>query len=681
MHKTKAFIKKYWFFIAIILLIIIKQWLTCELPIHARDSEGVDQWKMLKKAEDLLNGEYWEPYTNRTMFKRDVFFPIFLSLCHLLNISYWSAISIIYTASCLLTLYSFSLYCKKKGVLLIAFITILFSPVSYCLIVQLTYNLSLVTPLSLCIISSLMIAFYYRSNTKRYLIWNLAAGIFSCILWLTREDTQWLIVLLTVYTVISFFSTRKNISRIKTWGCILFPCLLIFLGNTALCALNYAHYGVWVTNDHIATGFADAYNSLLKIAPDSYPESCSITRDMLSRAAEESPSFAELSDWINDVYEQNQGEATAGRAPDDGEIEDGWMPFILRDAAQVNGYYKDAVSADEYWKKVSHELENAFDEGRLEERNIFLFGSILKHPWVKNQNYLQKWLTSCVTLLTENIKHTNTVTELQYSTIPSDVIKRYEAMTYNNAIEAPITKLHISGWVILKTGNPFQLRLENSTGSTLCDIPLLESKDLLAFSDTYSVPLDKNRFNFSYNYESTQAENSFYLCLYNEDKVFKRIELNGKNSFDDDEILSYLEQYDNYQVNDPAETDALIKLQRLETIITVYSKAGCFMAIITAFSYMSICIISLCSVLRKTAIPIATELWLYMTAIIGSIAVYLLAYGYIDAFMFNAVGYSTPVSGLLDFLTALSIISLPTIITIWRGEKTNDNRFMFNNME
>lgn len=678
MKKIINWGKKYWFFIFLILLVLFKQWLISELPIYARDYCGVDRWKLLRKAEDILTGNYWEGYTNETMFKRDVFFSIFLALCHLLNVSYWSAISLVYTASCLLSLYSFSLFCKKKIFLLIAFTIMLFSPISYSIWVQEVYNISLVVPLSISVISSLMIAFYYRLNEKKFFIWNILAGIFACMLWLNREDTQWLLILLGAYTVISLISTRRNIKRARTWGCIILPCFLVFLGNTTLSYLHYAHYGIWATNDHIATGFADAYNSLLKIAPDSYPESCSITRDMISRAAKESPSFAELFDWLDAYYEQNENMVLVGRAPDDGEIEDGWMPFVLRTAAYANGYYKDAISTDEYWTKVSQELETAFDEGRLEERSIFLFGNVLKHPWVRNQNYLEKWMSSCGQLLVGNVKHSYAVADFQYSTISSDIIKRYEAMTYDNAVEAPTNKLHISGWIILKDGNEFHLRLENDTEDIiLSEIPLLESEDLLAFSDTYSVPLDKNRFDFCYEGE----QSSYYLCLYNQDTIYKRIELNGQTSFDDNEILCYLERYENVQNNDPAEADARIKLQRLEALTALYNKLGFLMMIIIVFSYIGFCVFSVNFISKKSSHTNATDLWLYMNAIIGSILVYILAYGYINAFMFEATQYTAPVSGFLDYLAALSTISLPIIITNWRKGKTNDNRPMLDNME
>lgn len=75
------------------------------------------------------------------------------------------------------------------------------------------------------------------------------------------------------------------------------------------------------------------------------------------------------------------------------------------------------------------------------------------------------------------------------------------------------------------------------------------------------------------------------------------------------------------------------------------------------------------------------ELLIFMTAIIGCVFVYTLALGYIDAFMFGSAWYSIPVTGLIDFLAALSVVSLSALICDWRKEKINDGRIMFHHME
>lgn len=563
MKKIMAFGKKHWFLIAVFLLILAKQWLVCKLPIYARDEVGVDEWKMLRKTQDLLSGNYWEDYTSDTLFKRDIFFPIFLAICHLCNISYWSGSSLLYTASCLLSTYSFSFYCKNKIALFVAFAVMLFSPVSYGAHLQLVYNHSLVAPLAMAMIACLVIAFHYRTEVRTCFVWNIWAGILACMLWLNREDTQWSLILISGYIIIFLINIRKLKEKKKLLGCVILPAAFVFLGNNIYCGLNYIHYGLWVTNDHIATGFADAYNSLLKIVPDSYPESCSITRDMISKAAKESTSFAQLYDWLDEFYEQNEGMMLVGRAPDDGEIEDGWMPFVLRSAASVKGYYKDAVSTDAYWKNVSSELELAFSEERLEERNIFLFGSVLKHPWVRNQNYFQKWMLSWLKLLIGTIRHEFISTNLSYSTISSDVIKQYEAITYNNAVELPIEG----------------------------------------------------------------------------------------------------------QSDDPGKVDALCKLNRLEKINRIYKKMSLLETIVIILAYVMLCILVFKGIKNKIPNDKLFELLIFMTAILGSIAMYTLALAYIDAFMFGSAGYSRPVTGLIDFLTALSIISLTALLGDWRKEK------------
>ena len=56
-------IKKYWFFIFVIVLCTIKQLMVTNLPVFARDAGGPDQYKLLIDAEMLFDGTY---YTDST---------------------------------------------------------------------------------------------------------------------------------------------------------------------------------------------------------------------------------------------------------------------------------------------------------------------------------------------------------------------------------------------------------------------------------------------------------------------------------------------------------------------------------------------------------------------------------------------------------------------------------------
>lgn len=667
MERIKVFWKRYWLIILIILLAVLKQWMVCELPIYARDWNGADQWKLLKKAEDILSGEYWEVYNIDTMFKRDIIFSFFLALCHILNISYLAGFTLFCTLSCMLATYSFTYYCKNKIVLLVAYAFLLFSPVTYNGITQFVYNMTLIAPLTICSISCLMLAYNKRENISKFLFWSVGGGIFITLFWLNREDTQWIVILVFTYSMIAMgvsVAKERNIKqRIKCCIISLIPLIMLLLGNTGLCALNYAHYGIWATNDHIATGFADAYDSILKIEPESYPESCSITHNMLERAAKVSPSFAEAYGFIEKLYQENTGMVLVGRAPDDGEMEDGWTPFVLRGAAQSIGYYNDnAVETDLYWKQVSKEIEDGFRTGVLKERNISIWGSVFKHPWVKGQDYFGKWMRKWGELLWADVKHYigyHSDADVTYSVIEQSYIQRYEAMTYNNAIEEPKMTLQVSGWVALENDSEFNLVLENADGIILKEI------------DANSNGKEK-KFVVDYVYSSGTK---LYLGIFRDGEEYQRIDLNEENNQPVKGVQYGYDEYSNIQTYvDPAEADAYKKVNRAQNVAGIYKSCyGLFLGI-TVITYLTVLV--WIALQWKKKIRIHKEIssaWIYLTAILGSIMAYSGGLAYVGAFLFDTNWYSIPIMGLMDYLCSVSIVVGCSMIKTFRQEYTSNH--------
>lgn len=674
-NKLQVLWKKYWFAIIIIIIILLKQWLVSQLPIRARDTMGVDQWKMLTRVEGLLNGNYWEPYSTEAMFKRDVLFPFFGAICHVCNISYLAGLGLLYTCCNLIVLYSFSFYCNNKYALSSIFLLLELSPVSYCLATaQFFYNLALVVPLGYGIVASLLIAYNKRDNIRLFAVWNIFAGFFATCIWLNREDSQWLLILLAVYMIVSIISIidkkkKKLKQKTQYYGCVFIPVIMIVVGNLSLCIANYNQYGIFETNDHIGTGFADAYNSLLKIQPESYPESCSITHDMLERAMNQSPALAELREYIEQQYDEWEGAfIKAGRAPDDGEIEDGWMPFVLRGAAQQAGYYKDAVATDQYWKTVSEEIESAFAHGKLQERNIFFFGSMMKHPWVKGEKYFSKWMLQFKNILVINIEHELNKATVEYSSIDSEIVKRYEAITYNNVVEAATYGAKGNGWLFMEDGTEVSLRIEDSTGKVLQNIEWSSSPDISeGFKDQFDIPLENTRFSINCEFDENQK---LYLVLYDETKVYHRIEL--INSDEKKQIEGVQWALDSYEVtrhSDPTEADAIKKVNTVNNIANIYKKLSWIMFGISGVIYMMACAKIIYNIKNKITDNKLFSIWIYMTAIIGCILAYAGAYAYIGAFMFEVDGYTTPISGWFDFLYASCIICFAMFLGYYKKKK------------
>lgn len=572
----------------------------------------------------------------------------------------WQDYSLAYTISCLAALYALSHFTKNRVVLIAAFTIILYAPCSYDAMVQFVYNISFTSVLMVWTISSLMIAYQKREESRgSYVFWCIMAAIGSMAIWLNREDSVWIVPLLSVFVVIILFSVcryRKKGKMKAGIGCIILafvPILAVAARDLALRCINYNGYGVFVTNDCKSTNFDKAYNSLLKIRQNYFPESCSITRETIDAACRVSPSMNELKGYLDKQYESNQGMVIIGRNIEDGEIEDGWMNVILRETAGSSGYYRDAVETDQYWGRVHEELEEAFKQGKLESRPTFFWGTVLHHSWRKNAGYFEKWMVSAGTMLKEAVKHQNIKAELRYNAIEQKYADRYEAMTLNYSVAAPgeyIVKA--SGWLFVENLNhQYKLKLVDQTSNVLQNIEYEESTDLVQGYGNISANIDKCRFSFQCQIKSGTE---LYLSIIDQQKKeYARVRV--KNGAFGKDIKYHFDVLDYTPVNvDAAEDFAVKRIEMANRIGTIYQKTGpiAFAISIAVYLFMSTRLIM---TIKNKKYQFLDE-WIFESAILGCGIVLLLALSYIDAFMWAALWYSENIPLLLNFLYAVNVV-------------------------
>ncbi len=685
-QRIKKNIKKYWFIIAIIIACILKQLLVSWLPIYARDSAGVDQWKLLADAENILKGQYIALYHAGTLFKRAVTFPLFLAGCNYIGIPYLTGYTLLYTGACLIALITMLYITKRKVVVFLAFLVILFSPTTYDTVVQLVYNLSFTIPLAVWMLSCLMLAYLKREQKLcNIIVWNILAGFSAAAIWLNREDSMWVFPLLLIYIFVMFISYyRKGEDNrfggtIKRIVIVLIPALMIGVANFAMCCVNYYGYGLFATNDYTDTNFAKAYNSILKVKPDYYPDYCSITRGTLKKIYEISPSMEELAPYIEKAYEEKSMYVTAGRNPEDGEVEDGWMNFFLREAAAKCGYYESAIISDEFWGNVSNEIERAIEEGLIEERNITFFGSVLHHPWRKDAGYMSRWLSSAKDFISCAVFHKIENADVMYNTVGEDIAERYEAMTLGYSVSAPKYAVNSGGWLFCTgLGEAYNIRIVNEYGRVYQDLKWMESKDIRSAYDGKAANLDACRFvmNCAVPYDTdiyievVLESGDVYgrVPLKNESGVYEYgLDINGNDAT----IIYGLDTAPFVELRDLNEEFAWKRVNLVNTVGKIYKKLGGVLAIFSALVYIYVSTVLICTI-RTKEYRYLNE-WIYMSAIIGCIFILIIALSYIDAFMWGTIWYSSPITALLDYLYGISIICGGNIIMEFgRKKKRNE---------
>ena len=643
----KKILKKYWFVISIILLCIIKQLIAASLPIFARDAQGPDQYKLLVDAENIFNGLYIENnvYDIFTLFKRAISFPIFLALCHWLGIPYMAGYTLLYTLSCLIALYAFMQISKNKVLHVIAFAIMLFCPFSYDYIVQMVYNLSFTAPIAIAAISCLFLAYFKRNESNGVVFgWNLLAALNLSAIWLNREDSIWIVPLISCFILvvgISEFSNWRKNKKLYKLIIFLIPAFIVILSDATLSCINYKKFGIYTTNDYTTTNFERAYNSILKVEQDYFPEKCSIAKGTLEKIYVVSPALNELKPYMDEFYEL--GSYDKGGVIDDGEIDDALMNIALRDAASKCGYYKDAITANEFWGKVSEEIEEAFDNGLLQSRSMAFFGSTLHHPWRSNAGYASKWIHAATELMIDDVKHTLAGPQLVYNYVEKEVTDRYESITLDYSVDPPKSVITLAGWLYLTDGTEdYSLQLVDGNGNVISELEWRESPDI---ANEFIAHTSNCRFSIKTELGSIE---DVWIRINMQDGSHQDILCTNDKSYEG--VAYYFDVIDRSIKTDADEAYALQRIAKATRITNLYKFFSPFLIILFGIGYIYKTFKCLSALKNKNYVYF--DAWILQSAVLGCILIFILALSFVHAFMWGALFYTHTIGVLLDFAGA-----------------------------
>lgn len=122
-----------------------------------------------------------------------------------------------------------------------------------------------------------------------------------------------------------------------------------------------------------------------------------LSKEARAKLYEVSPSFTELKQY----FEEGGGTEFAKHGDIDGEIEEGWLSWSIFAAVQEQGYGTDLVTLNNYFRRVTKEVNKAYSDGRLkkednpasilDEENLNTFWENLKKTYdfqigMKNMN-------------------------------------------------------------------------------------------------------------------------------------------------------------------------------------------------------------------------------------------------------------------------------------------------------
>ena len=386
----KILLKNKRWIIILIGIIILRFLLSFKLPSFYLKNLRYDDRLMVNLSSYLLKGRYLGNYCDLTLVK-GVIYPFFLAVLRLIKIPYSISLTILYIVACLFFTYGLMKTIKNKTILTIIFTFLLFNPISYSSdVFQRLYRNSILYIELLFFLGIVIIIIY---DEKEKILNYIFLGIIISIMLLTKEDTissYFVLLILLIYKMYKK-RTKKNLIIISI------PIVIIILNLNIVSFANYLKYNIYTYDELRSSNFKKAYKKILQIKDDQKIDNVAIPKSTLYKLAENSKVFdftkRQIDNRYNLVVEKDQ------------EVTNGNIVWYIRSWIYQKNNFQDGKESEEYYKKLSDEIEKLFNEGKL-EKEFALSSVFLNIPTLNEMKNIPKNLIKAIWYTTsyKNIK-------------------------------------------------------------------------------------------------------------------------------------------------------------------------------------------------------------------------------------------------------------------------------------
>lgn len=353
----------------IVALIALKLWLVHGEEIVGSATQHDALW-FVRSARVW----YWGAKYDWTAFIRPPAYPLWLAVVHSCAVPQRVAIELLQLTGFAALTFALLRAGLSRSFAVIAFAAAAFHPAGIHL-----NDYTMADPFYAGVLPWLLAAMIWLSQTRRVLV-AAATGLLIAVLWLTREES--VLVNLLVGAFLLLWIARER-SRTGSWAAAISnnwrPAVTMLVVFAALvltiCAANQRTYRAFAKSDMVAPTFEAAFNALVRIKPSQHQRFVPVPNESLHLAFAASPTFARLQPRLDGADGEAWRIGTFRNTGVQGEIGINWLLWAIRHAAAGEGIHDSPERAEQFYRDVAGELNNAFAERRLESR--FLWASFI----------------------------------------------------------------------------------------------------------------------------------------------------------------------------------------------------------------------------------------------------------------------------------------------------------------
>lgn len=328
------------------------------------DGAPLDDELMFGAAQSITAGRWLGAYNWLTLSKH-MFFAVWLALAHALHIPYLAAGQLLWCGAALVCALAFAPALRRYKSRFLLFAALAFNPASTASFTLRVYRDNIFPALCMLFFAGLIgYALRYAAPLKKGLPWLACAGIGLGLAWITREDGVWLMPFaLAGSAIAAVWVLKKRGLGQKLWRCaaLALPFGLLAVCVNALCAVNWAYYGVYALSDFSGGSFAQAFGAMTRVEHEHWQPLVSVPQDVRQKLYAQVPELQPLEYWLEEYQPMRNGYLNKEL----GDYQTGSFYWVLRRAAQEEGVYKNAPTAQAYWQAVADKINALCDSGAL----------------------------------------------------------------------------------------------------------------------------------------------------------------------------------------------------------------------------------------------------------------------------------------------------------------------------
>ncbi len=336
------------------------------IPVYPWFNSPHDDLYMVELAEQIIKGNWLGEWNSTSQDASNLYKPpgyaIFLALSHFINISPAVVLVFVYLIISYIFVNSLDLLTPNQKLFL--YTALSFNPILYSNGFSRVYRESLLLILLWSSISlTLFLILKIMSNKKIktpmlcfILFFNsLIIGYVK----ITKSDI-YIFTLIPFLASLLYFFYKWRIIQLN-FKIIILLTFLVSLGlqlpQNIVKELNYRHYGLRLIEDNNSGYFGEAWKEMARIKVDNDPlGNFPISPLMIKKLSTEIPSFSIISSFmLGDTGWKNSNCESTGECSG---FSGGWLQNEFRDAAIVSGVADSPKEFQEYFKKLSVEIND-----------------------------------------------------------------------------------------------------------------------------------------------------------------------------------------------------------------------------------------------------------------------------------------------------------------------------------